>query len=328
MARVSADIMALVRRYSEMVEKANGTLAKVLDAEGRQIEAAMLRAIARDRKLTVAEAEELRNVLRRLVARRAQGERFLRLASESVPDVAGLGVARVIASGRMLTSAGPRIERILRVSRLMDERLRTQRLVASEFYAARWATAWREGWVGRADRLADTFREAAVRGLGWKDTAGAIERQLETLTEAYPVRTPSGAVIEGLGRRPIRGYVHRRAFARGFARTVGNDVYNRAAIEAGAEVGFDLLVNIGIPDEWQSDICFAASNVGAMTAEQWQRWRRDPGDPSNDGGLAPRHVFNCRCGMHPIPRSAAAYDWSQPNEAIGQESAYAQGELV
>lgn len=314
MARLSADIMSLVRRYSAMVEQANGTLAKVLAAEGAQIEAAMVRALAKDRALTVAEAEEIRSVLRRIVARQSQGDRFLRLASETVPDVAQIGVARVMASGQRLLGPGPRLERILRVSRLMDERLASQRLIATEFYAKRWADAWRFDWTRRANAIADALREAAVRGDGWKATAKAIEGQLSGLKESLPLTTPSGRVLAGPGTRPIAGYVHRTPFARGFARTIGTDVYNRAAIEAGAEVGFDLLVNIGIPDERQSEICYAASNESPMTAEAWSRWRRND-DPSIDGGKPPRHVFNCRCALHPIPREAANQDWSQPNPA-------------
>lgn len=320
MAWSPSDITALVRGYAGAVARANGSLAQILEAEGGRIERAMIESLSRGRQLTVAEARELRAILRRIVAREAQGQRFLRLAQRTIPDVAALGVRRVVGSAERILGRGPRVDRILDVSRVMQERLASRRLVATEFYARRWATAWTDRWTERADAIADAMRAAAVRGADYRSAADAIEAQLEGLTEVGPVKTPGGTVIDGIGPRPIRGQMHRTPFARGFARTAGVDAYNRAGIEAGQELGLDNYVNIGNPGPTQSDICYAACQAGAMTLAEWDDWRRSS-DPSEDGGRPTRHVWNCNCSLHAVPREARARDWRQPNPDLEERMA-------
>lgn len=314
------DIVALVRMYAEAVDRANGTLAKVLDAEGARIERAMLDALTRNRDLTIAEAREIRAILRRIVAREAQGQRFLRLAQRTIPDVTALGVRRVVVSAERILGRGPRLERILDVSRVMQEKLAAQRLIATEFYARRWAAAWTSEWTKRADAIADAMRAAAVAGADYKSAAQAIENQLAGLTEVGTILTPKGTAVQLSSPRPISGQMHRTPFARAFARGVDGDAYNRAGLEAGQELGFDHYVNIGNPGPTQSEICYEACQAGAMTLAEWDNWRRSD-DPSTDGGRPLRHVFNCQCSLHAVPAEARAHDWSQPNPVLEERMA-------
>lgn len=315
------NIIDLVHRYADMVESANGTLAKVLAREGARIEREMIRALSKDRTLTVAEAKELRDILRRIVARQAQGERFIQLASENIPEVAALGVRRVAASAEVILGPGTRLQRIFDVSRAMRAKIEEHRLEASQFYGERWGKAWTGRWTERANAIADTLEEMALKGADFRVTARAIENQLEGITEIGPITTPSGKVIPGvIGGRPIRGQMHRTAFARAFAHSSGCDAYNRASIEAGQEVGFDHYVNIGKPAPTQSEICFLACQAGAMTLAEWDEWKRSP-DPSEDGGRPLRHVLWCNCALHAVPAEARAHDWSQPNPDLEERMA-------
>lgn len=314
------NIIDLVHYYRDLVEDANGTLAKVLAREGARIERAMIAALAKDRTLTTAEAKELRDILRRIVAREAPGQRFIELASKNIPEVAALGVRRVAASAEVILGPGARLQRIFNVSRAMRARIEAKKLEASQFYGARWGAQWTERWTERANAISDTLEEMALKGADFRATAKAIENQLEGLTEIGPIVTPSGKVIPGIVPRPIRGQMHRTAFARAFARTSGADAYNRASIEAGQEVGFAHYVNIGVPAPTQSEICFLACQVGAMTLAEWDTWRRSS-DPSEDGGRPLRHVWHCHCSLHAVPQEAVAQDWSQANPDVEERMA-------
>lgn len=139
---------------------------------------------------------------------------------------------------------------------------------------------WRDYWAGTAAKLQERFVEAAINGESWKDIAKASVEDLDALG--------------------LNGRMNKYAFSDAFTRTKLTEISNDAAIGMAADAGVDTFINLGVPDDRQSDICAEADGLGALTLAEWDA--SGPGRP-------PRHVFNCRCTL-----------LAQPNEAWVRES--------
>lgn len=137
---------------------------------------------------------------------------------------------------------------------------------------ARWAGEWDDRWAEITRGLQTSFIEAAANGDSWLKLA-------ERVTDD----------IGGLG---INGQQNADAFARGFTRAKLTEIANAASTRSASMAGITKFVNIGVPDDRQSDECAAASQYEAMTIEEWQ---------ASGEGPPPRHVLNCRCLLSGVP---------------------------
>lgn len=134
--------------------------------------------------------------------------------------------------------------------------------------AGRWADMWNDRWDSTARSLQSTFLRSELLGSTWRDVAAEIEGPL--------------------GELGIAGRMDSESFARGFARAKLTEISNDTSIRFAQSLGVDKFVNIGVPDDRQSDECAGASAEEPMSLEDWQR---------SEWGLPPRHIFNCRCQM-------------------------------
>lgn len=311
MTRISRDILEMVDRYRAMLARVNGNAAKVLAPEARALERKIAEAIARrDGKLERGEIEALRREMR--VAVRASSQKAGKLLSEFVAPGVRIARAKTEETTALLLRAvrHPRTAETLQIMREYTRKSAQRSLVSTPFYERRFAKSWDDRWSKVVTDIGRDFERVALNRGSWEDAVERLAPRLESLQEFGRIVTPTGRVFQG--PRPISGYMHPTAFARGFARTEMGNVYRRESIEEAQAIGLESFVNIGVPDERQSIICSEASNAGALSMDEWRAWRRDP-NPSYDGGPPPRHVFNCRCDLIGVPAIAKNWDWSQPN---------------
>lgn len=140
---------------------------------------------------------------------------------------------------------------------------------------ARWSAEWSQHWTVTVAALESRFVEGIVRRQTWTEIAASIRGRAGTLN--------------------IEGRLNADDFARAFTRTKLTEIANVAGVRAAQAAGLTQFVNLGIPDDRQSDICRAASEAGAMTLDEWD---------ASEWGRPTRHVFNCRCDLVAIPQFA------------------------
>lgn len=309
-ARVVKNIRDIVDRYRAMMGTLNGNAASVLATEGAALEAEFIREILkRSGKLTPAQVNEVRAIFRDLVAR--SSEDIARRMTKYVGPAMKLTAHRTIETTSDLLAAvnHPQFRETLLAARAYAEKIQGKFLFdRSEFYRKRWAKAWDKRWTKVVERAGRDIEDVLSSGGGWADVAAKLV-PLGSLPEFPGSLTPKGAPA-GL---TIRGKMHPEAFARAFARTSLGELSAAESIAEGHEIGLRWFVNIGVPDDRQSEICADACAQQPKTIEEWRVWRRNPADPSNDGGLPKRHVSNCRDEMVGVPNAALAFDWRQNN---------------
>lgn len=277
MSAVAKDLAAMLDRYRAQLARLSGGATEAIAREARVLEDQIIAAVTRGSgRLSAKAVLELRAELRSMNV--ASGRKAARaLAKYAQP-------AMEIAAGRTAETTEYLLRRIKhpqlnRTLRSMDEwraRIEDRALIRTEYYARRWSEAWGETWTPRIEEIGRQLSRSALKGESWSTAAERIFPDLEKLQEAG---------------RPIAGPVHPEAFGRAFARTYLGELEHAEGIAEAQAVGLRLFANIGVSDDRQSAICYLACQQAPMSIEDWRQWRRDPSDPSNDGGLPKRHVF-------------------------------------
>lgn len=187
----------------------------------------------------------------------------------------------------------------------------TQRLLAesqilrvAEPYREIWANSFTDNWQRVGERTAEIFARAEREGL----TVEQVQEQiLATGIQDLRVRARvrNGEVVEG--DFVIRGHMSPEAWAHGFVRARFTELTTREAIRQAIAAGLRHFANLGVLDDRQSDECYLACQLGAITLEEWL---------ASEEGPPPRHVLHCRCGFIGVVDAAQSWRWKQPNPFV------------
>lgn len=151
-----------------------------------------------------------------------------------------------------------------------------------EKYLAWWRETYGAGFDKTVRVLQDKFTRASLSGADWREVA----KQITGTT---------GKLAAKDGVDPV-------VFAEAFARTKSTELANEASQRLGVAGGMELFINLGIPDEVQSEECFESCQAGAMTLQEWEAYVHGP---------PPRHFSGCRCELSPVPFDPEI-DWKNP----------------
>ena len=186
----------------------------------------------------------------------------------------------------------------------------------------------------RAGRIAQTFRRydgllqdgAILRGPYWQIERGRWAREFEDrarevtgrvqrdLTKAIGTTGETTPRDIAASVRPLiegsTGRMDAETWARSFARTNQQQLYGDFAEQLAIDAGIDKFINVGVPDDRQSQECYEASQQPPMTMAEWDGWTASNGKGGRPGS---RHVFNCRCIGGAVPPGLEDDDWAQPN---------------
>jgi hypothetical protein len=263
---------ALIGKYRAQLARMNGTSGEQLALIARRVEGRIVRELLRaDGAADQKQATRLLQAIRRIVTR--SDADLMDVLEEHVPTVwrTRARQTKEIADdvfGRRTA------ERVIEVSEHFERGLTDRRLLRiSQPYMDRWAGEWSDEWTRTQRALQAQFTRAAMTGESWA--------------------TVAKSVTDDLSRLDIAGRLNAEDFARAFTRTKLTELYADAGVRIGEEAGLSLYVSVGVPDDRQSEICFAASQQGPHTLAWWDRSRF---------GRPPRHVMNCRCTMLAVPR--------------------------
>ena len=260
MRRISeAELKRVVAQYRRQLDMTNGNLERALAQLGSAVDRGIIRELLRlEGVMDQRKVAEAQTVFRRILDQ-SNGE-FARIARETVPDVMETTLARSAASARLVLG-GTQLRRVLTVYEQLEQGMAQGRLLrTAEYELGIWGAEWN-------DRMMKTFRsvnarvfEAAVRGQSSSNLAKGLAGDLSALN--------------------LQDRINPEAFAQSFARTKINELNNVAGVEIAHEAGMDLYVNVGVPDERQSEICYRASQENAHTLEWWEQ---------SEYGRPPRH---------------------------------------
>jgi hypothetical protein len=139
----------------------------------------------------------------------------------------------------------------------------------------RWGGLWNDRMANAMGGIQEKFIEGIARGQSWLDIAKSI--------------------TSDVGGLDIVGEMAPEDWARGFTRAKMTEMAVAAGTRSATEAGITRFINIGVPDDRQSDECAAASSQEPMTLEEWDAFSEGP---------PPRHVFNCRCDLGGVPEFA------------------------
>lgn len=322
--RTVEQIAALVNEYRVLLARVNGDAAKVLGTKGVELEQAILNEILkRSGKVTPEQVQQIRALIRDIVAQSAKeaGPLMARYVNPGLRLVADR--TRQTTTALLQHVSHPRFREALATMRQFEDRIAERAVLRAQFYAQRWARSWSDMWAANLRDVEDQLVEAAIHRESWTVVGDRIAPSLANLKEFNEGRlTPSGNPIGPKGEaRKIAGAMHPDAFARAYARTSMGELSQIEGINEAHAIGLRSFTNIGIAGPTQSAICFLASQQRPMTIEEWNRWRRDPANPSTDGGPPKRHVLNCNCELIGIPQAATGDDWKQPSPIWNRSSA-------
>ena len=319
-------IAEIVDRYRKLLGAVNGNAASVLGTEGVALEEKLLAEVLKySGTVRPEQVNQIRALLRDIIAQ--SSEKAGQLMAAHVKPGLKLVASRTRATTTALLDAvgHPRMRNALQAMREWEDRIETRAAIRTEFYAKRWARSWSDSWSANLRDVEDAIAEAALKRESWLDLSKRIAEPLNNIKEFAEGRlTPSGFPIGPKGEAVrIRGAVHPDAFARAYARTSMGELSQIEGVSEAHEIGLRYFANVGLPGPTQSAICFLACQEAPMTIEEWRRWRRNPGDPSQDGGLPKRHAFNCNDELIGCPQAAIAMDWRQPSPIWKRSSAEA-----
>lgn len=140
---------------------------------------------------------------------------------------------------------------------------------------ARWGELWNDRMANAVGSVQEKFVEGIARGQSWLDI--------------------SQAITSDVGGLDIIGEMAADDWARGFTRAKMTEMAVAAGTRSAIEAGITRFINIGVPDDRQSEECEHASAQEPMTLEEWG---------ASSEGPPPRHVFNCRCDLGGVPEFA------------------------
>lgn len=276
---------AVVRDLEQMLAAYRAKLARVSDGataalarEAKILEDQILDLVLKGSgKLTPKAVAAVRAELRSMSI--TSGRRAARQLLRQIEPAMGVAAGRTAETTEYLLRRikHPQLNRTLRAMADWESRIKDRALIRTEYYAARWAQSWDATWSRQIDLVGKGLAQSALRRESWSQAAERIWPDLERITE--------------IGGNPIAGRVHPEAFGRAFARTNLGEMAHEEGVAEAQAVGLRLFANLGVPDSRQSAICYLACQQPPMSIDDWRGWRRDPSDPSNDGGLPKRHVF-------------------------------------
>lgn len=279
-------VYQVVLRYRAALEQYGRTRALVYQRLAESLETqivTLLRSIS-GRQISQAERDQILNALRRAFLSTTRAA--LATSAADAAPILQLAIRRQLE--------------VARTERLIQSLVYWERVIQTGEGAGLTAALREQHIAGAFQRVyapvlrkaQEVFAAAAEEGLGPLEIAKRIP-ELGTLADAQGV--------------PLRGRINPEAFGRAVTRTAFNEISNAASVRLGAEAGLDHYINIGVADDRQSDICYAASQRGPRTLQEWSRSKE---------GAPPRHVLNCRCTLQAVLPSQVSQDWSQPNPDV------------
>jgi hypothetical protein len=168
--------------------------------------------------------------------------------------------------------------------------------------------------------------------------AGLAEAKLwgSSVSEAAKVMIKIDPLLESLP--PIDSTISALDRAKMIVRTESARIDNAVAVGLAETSGMTRFVNIGLPDERQSDECWQADLAKPMTIAEWnsktlpaavrhEPWRKRVKShlvPEQVGHVSPRHP-NCRCYMQGVPEPAEKI--KSPKETGAIDYAYIKREF-
>lgn len=223
--------------------------------------------------VTTATRERVMTDVRRIID--AAGTASKEAMKANAPTVIKAGAIRTTDISRLIIPRGGRLEKIVDTyqgfERMIEERkifvLGSTKVAAFE---EKYLMEWGRGWASSMRSLQSTFSRSAVSGLDW--------------------RVISKTLVSDAGKLIGPDIADPERFSNLLARMMVAELDNLTAHAMGDEAGLELYVNLGVPDEGQTEECYEACNAGAMTLEEWEMGL----------GLAPRHE-GCRCEEFPVP---------------------------
>lgn len=266
------ELERVILRYRRQLEKANGSAASELERLSGRIDARMVRFVAtKNGDVDQSAVSDVMTYLKRVL--KASDEEFRAIMSDEALGIYELAVGRARDVAEVSPFSQRTLSRVLKTYDAFENGITERRVLRTAApYMERWAGEWSDEWTRTARALQAQFTRAAATGQSWTDTARAIS--------------------DDLGNLDIAGRMNPEDFSKAFTRTKLTELYNDAGIELSKKAGIELFVNVGVPDERQSEICFRASQIPAQSLEAWEQ---------SEFGVPPRHVMNCRCSLVGVP---------------------------
>lgn len=310
MSALANDLAGMLDQYRAKLARVSAGATDALAREAALLEDRIIELVTKGSgRLSVQAVREIRAELRSMSI--TSGRKAARQLVRHMHPAMEVAADRTAATTEYLLRRikHPGLGRTIQAMDSWRKRIDQRALISTEYYADRWAKAWDADWTRKTDLIGRQLAQSALRREGWEKAAERI--------------WPDLAKLQAEGR-PIAGLMHPEAFGRAFARTRLSELAHEEGIREAQAVGLVLFTNIGVSDDRQSPICYLACQQPPMTIEQWRNWRRDSSDPSNDGGLPKRHVFNCRDDLVGVPQSMAKDDFRQPSQVWTEASAEAE----
>ena len=282
-------IIDLVDEYRLSVTAMNGKGSQFYATQARTIESQIIKLLTSGNNvINDAERARLMSALRGIFNNGTKS--VLGVSTRQIYQIAGVSLAH---QKRILESGGMDPERVAKTFLRIEKAIAAQELIkVAEPYQALWANMWSDEWVKVGRHIQASLTRAALTG--------------ETN------RTIANALMGPLGELNIAGHLGPDAFADAFVRTQFGQLHNDFSTALANEAGLDKYVNIGVPDDAQSEICNEASQLSPMTLEEWE---------ASSVGRPTRHVFNCRCILQAVPDSMLKQDFTQPNPKFQEVAA-------
>jgi len=296
MTRFNVEAMRrLVERYRRVLEQSNGRAEGYAVRIARSVDGRIARAIVQGGERPI-DRGRINELLRAVKASIGNGDAEInRLLSAHAPDVIELSLREAESAVSLLEG----VDRWNAISdtRIVDTFASFERDIAEHRlldvtapYLERWRAEWNDGWTTVARRVQADFTRGMLTGQTNDEIAAGL--------------------VDPLNELNIRGRIPPEDFARAFIRTKSGELYQDAGLKIAMDAGLDQFVNLGVPDNRQSEVCFLASQAGAHTLEWWE---------ASEFGPPKRHVFNCRCHLQAVTARAAKRDWTQPNPKFEKE---------
>jgi len=275
-----AELDRIVQRFTRQMELANGNLTRAMERLGTAVDRGILREVLRMEGV-VDRPQMLRAVSAFTQIAESAHDEFQQIARNVMPKAIAATVERNAAIAGM-TMSGPSLRRVLGVyERIMVDLERGVLLRSANHTLGIW-----HGELD--DFLRKTIREVQAKVFQASVTGQSSSALARGLTD-------------DLTALNLQNRVTPDAFARAFARTRMNELQNYTSVEMCREVDINLYINVGVPDDRQSEICYEASQENAQTLEWWE---------ASKYGTPPRHHYNCRCSLLGVPEKI---EWKQPN---------------
>ena len=292
----AAQLTALLEEQRGIMEVLAQKVARPTESALLKTQARIVQSLARfEGTVDTASRTAALNTARRIVA--DAGLEAAQRMKDDAPGIIKAGAMRTRELTELLVPRGDRLDAIVSTFMSFEKSIEEKRAFALgsvklQAFMDKYTVDWESGWSGTIKGLQAKFTQGAVSSLDWRVISRTIVNE-------------SGALV-------VPGGMDAETFATMFARTKVTEIDNLTARAMGDEAGLELYVNLGVPDDNQSEDCYDATNAGAMTMTDWADSAYD--EP-------PRHP-NCRCMLFPVPFDPEIsvdnnkYDVERPLEAV------------